>query len=56
MMIRSWKVSSGLEFEFSRLRHDDGRRRPFLLMERRIEEFRSVRQFLAASDRDTLRN
>ena len=37
-MTRSWKASRGREFEFDRFRHDDGRLRPVLRMERRIEE------------------
>ena len=39
-MKRSRKASNGPEFEFNRLRHDDGRRRPFLLLEQRTKEFR----------------
>ena len=37
-MMRSREASRGLEFEFDRFRHDDGRPRPFLRIERRNEE------------------
>ena len=49
-MMRPGKASRGLEFEFNRLRHEDGRPRLFLRVKRRIEERRSVDRFVKGCD------
>ena len=41
-MTRSREANRGLEFEFDRFRHDDGRSRQFLRLELRIEGFRWI--------------
>ena len=41
-MTRSREANRGLEFEFDRFRHDDGRPRQFLRLELRIEGLRWI--------------